>query len=105
MGDGDAYAGRMLDRMRGIPSRMNLENRSSQTSTLVFILEFNVFALFLRNSCFQGIMKGGVSEAEALRNFYANFSSKCLFWRVFAGCSGMNRRKEKPPETCLFPVV
>ena len=44
-------------------------------------------------------------ELEFFRNFSVNSASKCLFWRVFAGCSGMNRRKEKPPETCLFPVV
>jgi hypothetical protein len=50
-------------------------------------------------------MKEGDFEAEALRNFYANSASCSLFLWGFAGCSGMNRRKEKPPETCLFPVV
>ena len=47
-----------------------------------------------RKNFYQEIMKAGDFEAEALRIFYVNFSSKGLFWRVFAGCSGMSRRKE-----------
>ena len=44
-------------------------------------------------------------KPKPFRNFSVISASSSLFLRVFAGCSGMNRRKEKPPETCLFPVV
>jgi hypothetical protein len=46
-----------------------------------------------------------IVELKIFRNFSVNSASCSLFWRVFAGCSSMRRKKEKPPETCLFPVV
>ena len=96
----DAY----VDRIHVLPSRIDLD-RSSQTSTLQYVLEINQITQILRKTGFQGIMKGGIFEAEALRNFYAISASCSLFLRVFAGCSSMRQEKEKPPETYLFPVV
>jgi len=80
-------------------------DHSFKTSTLQYTLEINQIAQVLRKNRFRGIMNGGVFEAKALRNFYANSASCSLFWRVFAGCSGMNRRKEKPLECCVIPTV
>ena len=39
-------------------------------------------------------------KPKAFRNFSVISASWGPFWRVFAGCSGMTRRKEKPLESC-----
>ena len=44
-------------------------------------------------------------KAKGFGKFSVNPASCSLFLRFFAGCSGMNRRKEKPPETCSVPTV
>ena len=39
-------------------------------------------------------------KPKGFGKFSVNPASCSLFWLVFAGCSGMNRRKEKPLESC-----
>ena len=44
-------------------------------------------------------------KPKGFGKFSVNPASRSLFLRVLAGCSGMNRRKEKPSETNWFPTV
>ena len=43
--------------------------------------------------------------AKGFGNFSEISASSGLFWRFWAGCVIAHKAKEKPPETCLFPVV
>ena len=117
MEDGDAYAGCMSDRMqwdRG--QKQGRIRRSGVTSKRMKRMQDDVHAL--RQFQNRGISPGVFLEhvvvssadltalkSKSFRNFSVISASCSLFLRVFVGCSGMNRRKEKPPETCLFPVV
>ena len=44
-------------------------------------------------------------KAKGFGKFSVIPASCSLFLRLFAGCSGMNRRKEKPSETNWIPTV
>ena len=132
MGGGNAYAGRMLDRMprslEKVGRRTKNRLRSLEEPYETYMAHSGVWKNRMKRMLdgvqdLRGIKKDGVSfgvflvhvvvssaelaalKSKPFRNFSVISASSSLFLRGLAGYSGINRRKEKPPETCLFPVV
>ena len=117
MGNGNAYAGRMLDRMQGSLKR----EETSKNSFRSWKESYEAYVGWrpdpsrhpekgVSPEAFLVLIVVSSAELTDLKpkefgRFSEIHTSWSLFWRVVAGCAIAHKAKEKPLEHCVIPTV